>query len=80
MSKSADDEVSGNMGDLDEPIYRSSYRAKRTFNPIRALVDNLQPSSHHALPLINLALGDPTAHGNLNPPLVLTHAMKDLLE
>jgi hypothetical protein len=63
-----------------ELVYTSSRRAKRTFNPIRHIVDNLQPNPLHALPLVNLALGDPTAYGNLSCPLILSNAIKDLLE
>ena len=57
----------------------SSVKANRTFNPIRSIVDSLKPPKDHAKPLLNLALGDPTAHG-LSPPTVLTDAVKECLE
>ena len=53
---------------------KSSAKAKRTFNPIRHIVDTLKPPANHPKPFLNLALGDPTAHG-LNPPEVLKAAM-----
>ena len=57
----------------------ASLKAGRTFNPIRSIVDSLQPPKDHPKPLLNLALGDPTAHG-LRPPSVLTDAVKESLE
>ena len=46
----------------------SSETAKNTFNPIRSIVDKLQPpasSSSPAKNLISLSLGDPTVFGNI---------------
>lgn len=57
----------------------SSLKARRTFNPIRHVVDNLKPSPTHPMSLLNLALGDPTAFGNLQCPTVLSEAVQDLL-
>lgn len=56
-----------------------SDKAKRTTNPIRNIVDNIKPPLNHHKPLFNLALGDPTIHGNLLCPQVLTDAIKDSL-
>lgn len=56
-----------------------SQKAGRTFNPIRAIVDSLQPPKEHSKQLLNLALGDPSAHG-LAPPAMLTEAVRDNLE
>lgn len=57
----------------------TSLRAKRTSNPIRNIVDNLKPPINHPKPLLNLALGDPTIHGNLNCPNILKESINDLL-
>lgn len=57
----------------------SSIKSKRTSNPIRNIVDNLNPPKDHYLKLINLALGDPTLHGNLQCPQVLTNAVQECL-
>lgn len=57
----------------------SSVKAKRTSNPIRNIVDNLNPPKNHPKKLLNLALGDPTVHGNLHCPTVLEEAVKSLL-
>jgi len=56
-----------------------SNKAKRTTNPIRNIVDNIKPPLNHHKPLFNLALGDPTIHGNLLCPQVLTDAIMDSL-
>ena len=56
-----------------------SDKAKRTTNPIRNIVDNIKPPLNHHKSLFNLALGDPTIHGNLLCPQVLTDAIKDTL-
>lgn len=57
----------------------ASLKTSRTFNPIRAIVDSLKPPQDHPKTLLNLALGDPTAHG-LSPPSVLIEAVKECLE
>ena len=56
-----------------------SKKAKRTHNPIRNIVDNLNPPQNHPKKLLNLALGDPTVHGNLFCPTVLADSVHDLL-
>lgn len=38
-------------------IIQSSKKSKRTFNPIRNIVDNLKPQLNHPYTLLNLALG-----------------------
>ena len=53
----------------------SSQKSKRTHNPIRHIVDNLKPPVDHPKPMMNLALGDPTVHGNLLCPSVLEDAV-----
>lgn len=60
-------------------MIEASQKAKRTSNPIRNIVDNLKPPVNHPKKLLNLALGDPTVHGNLHCPSVLNDAVKDLL-
>jgi tyrosine aminotransferase len=58
----------------------ASHKAARTTNPIRKIVDNLNPDPHHKKSLLNLALGDPTIHGpHLQCPIVLNEAVNDLL-
>lgn len=57
----------------------ASKKAKRTSNPIRNIVDNLNPPQNHPKKLLNLALGDPTVHGNLFAPDVLNDAITNLL-
>jgi tyrosine aminotransferase len=61
------------------PIMESSAKAQRTFNPIRHIVETLKPPVNHPKPMLNLALGDPTAHG-LNPPDVLKNAMHKFID
>ncbi len=56
-----------------------SLKSKRTFNPIRNIVDNLKPPVNHPKSYLNLALGDPTAHGNLHCPEVLVEAVQQAL-
>lgn len=57
----------------------ASEKSKRTCNPIRNIVDNLNPPSNHPKSLVNLALGDPTAHGNLICPTVFSETIRELL-
>ena len=56
-----------------------SIKSKNTFNPIRAIFDNLKPPVEHPLSYLNLGLGDPTVHGNLFCPEVLIEAVKESL-
>ena len=56
-----------------------SLKSKRTFNPIRNIVDNLKPPVNHSKSYMNLALGDPTVHGNLHCPDVLVEAVQQAL-
>jgi tyrosine aminotransferase len=58
----------------------SSTKAKRTFNPIRAIVDNLKPPTNHEKKMLNLALGDPTAYGNLLCPEVIVEAITESVQ
>lgn len=53
----------------------ASEKSKRTSNPIRNIVDFLQPPVNHPKKLVNLSLGDPTNHGNLFLPEVLKNTM-----
>jgi tyrosine aminotransferase len=57
----------------------TSKKAKRTSNPIRNIVDNLNPPHNHSKILLNLALGDPTVHGNLFCPSALSDSINSLL-
>lgn len=56
-----------------------SKKCHRTHNPIRHIVDNLTPPQNHPKKMLNLALGDPTVHGNLFCPTVLQDNIHDLL-
>lgn len=58
----------------------ASNRAKRTSNPIRNIVDNLNPPQNHPKKILNLALGDPTVHGNLECPTLFSETIKGLLD
>ena len=60
-------------------MIRSSNKANRTKNPIRNIVDNLQPPINHPKSFLNLALGDPTIYGNLKCPDVLRMAVEESL-
>ena len=60
-------------------VLSSSRKAQRTFNPIRSIVDTLQPPKDHPKKILNMALGDPCAHG-LVPPAALTDAMHKSLD
>ncbi len=57
----------------------SSTKAKKTSNPIRNIVDNLNPPQNHPKKILNLALGDPTVHGNLQCPKVIDDAVQETL-
>lgn len=57
-----------------------SQKAQQTRNPIRNIVDKLKPPVDHPKPFLNLALGDPTLHGNIERPSVLTESMGDILK
>jgi tyrosine aminotransferase len=57
----------------------TSNKAKRTSNPIRNIVDNLNPPKNHPKKILNLALGDPTVHGNLQTPKVMNDAVTEML-
>jgi tyrosine aminotransferase len=61
-------------------MIQASEKSKRTHNPIRHIVDNLKPPLDHPKKMLNLALGDPTAHGNLLCPSVLVDSIKELLD
>ncbi|TFJ85953.1 hypothetical protein NSK_002773 [Nannochloropsis salina CCMP1776] len=61
----------------------SSRRASRTSNPLRNIVDNLKPDPEHPSPVLNFALGDPTAYaleGHLRCPDVLIDAVAKHVE
>ncbi|XP_042294363.1 tyrosine aminotransferase [Sceloporus undulatus] len=59
---------------------RASEMSKRTFNPIRAIVDSMKVEPHPQKPLISLSIGDPTVFGNLPTDEQVTQAMKDALD
>ena len=61
------------------PKFQASSKSHRTKNPIRKIVDNLKSPINHPKCFINLGLGDPTLHGNIERPEVLTQIVKDVL-
>jgi len=59
-----------------------SLKAKRTTNPIRAVMDKITSQKREPIPgkpQISLSLGDPTAFGNLQAPQVLNETMISLI-
>lgn len=60
-------------------MIQPSKKSLRTTNPIRNIVDNLKRPENHALPMMNLGLGDPTVYGNLCCPPVLIDSVKQSL-
>ena len=65
--------------EMSDFIIPASNKSKRTFNPIRAIVDNLKPPKNHPKVFLNLALGDPCNHGNLKCPDVLNESIQESL-
>lgn len=61
-------------------MIQASFKAKRTSNPIRNIVDALNPPKDHPKKLLNLALGDPTIHGNLFVPDVLKEEISGAMD
>uniref|UniRef100_A0A8D0BKE6 Tyrosine aminotransferase n=1 Tax=Salvator merianae TaxID=96440 RepID=A0A8D0BKE6_SALMN len=59
---------------------RASEMSKRTFNPIRTIVDSMKVEPNPQKPLISLSLGDPTVFGNLPTDSEVTAAMKEALD
>ncbi|XP_016019997.1 tyrosine aminotransferase [Rousettus aegyptiacus] len=59
---------------------RPSDMANRTYNPIRAIVDNMKLEPNPDKPTISLSLGDPTLFGNLPTDPEITQALKDALD
>jgi tyrosine aminotransferase len=57
----------------------ASARASRTRNPIRELVQNWRLVPNPLYEPIDLSIGDPTAYGNIKPPLYLVDHMMDVL-
>nr|AHM92294.1 tyrosine aminotransferase [Rousettus leschenaultii] len=59
---------------------RPSDMANRTYNPIRAIVDNMKLEPNPDKPMISLSLGDPTLFGNLPTDPEIIQALKDALD
>jgi tyrosine aminotransferase len=57
-----------------------SEKARETMNPIRNIVDVMKLVPNPAKKVLSLALGDPTAFGNMNCPEHVTQAVKKALE
>jgi len=51
-----------------------------TINPIRNIVDKIKRPENHALPIIDLALGDPSVFGNLQPHPSTLQAVTDAMQ
>lgn len=58
----------------------SSQMARRTFNPIRAVVDGMKLEPNPEKDLISLSIGDPTVFGNLGPSEEMKEAVKKSLD
>ncbi|XP_020819403.1 tyrosine aminotransferase [Phascolarctos cinereus] len=59
---------------------RASDMSKKTFNPIRAIVDSMKVQPNANKTMISLSIGDPTVFGNLPTDSEVTQAMKDALD
>ncbi|XP_060693868.1 tyrosine aminotransferase [Hemiscyllium ocellatum] len=59
---------------------RASEMSKRTFNPIRAIVDNMRIEPNPNKAMISLSIGDPTVFGNLPTDDKVLQAMKDAVD
>ena len=55
-------------------VQASSY-ARRTVNPIRAIVDNMKAPANPPKPIIPLTIGDPTAFGNFKTPDIFVNGV-----
>ncbi|GCC20459.1 hypothetical protein chiPu_0019019 [Chiloscyllium punctatum] len=58
----------------------ASEMSKRTFNPIRAIVDNMRIEPNPNKAMISLSIGDPTIFGNLPTDDKVLQAMKDAVD
>ncbi|XP_065776618.1 tyrosine aminotransferase isoform X2 [Muntiacus reevesi] len=59
---------------------RPSDMSNKTFNPIRAIVDNMKVKPNPNKTMIALSIGDPTVFGNLPTDPEVTQAIKDALD
>ncbi|XP_043937416.1 tyrosine aminotransferase [Protopterus annectens] len=59
---------------------RVSEMSKKTFNPIRAIVDSMNMDPNPKKPMIALSIGDPTVFGNLPTHDAVLKAMKDAVD
>ncbi|KAE8608556.1 hypothetical protein XENTR_v10011532 [Xenopus tropicalis] len=59
---------------------RASEMSKKTFNPIRAIVDNMTAIPNPEKPMIALSIGDPTVFGNLPTDNEVMKAMKEAID
>ncbi|XP_053305188.1 tyrosine aminotransferase [Spea bombifrons] len=59
---------------------RASEMSKKTFNPIRAIVDTMTAKPNPNKKMIALSIGDPTVFGNLPTDEHVTRAMKEAID
>ncbi|PKU35302.1 tyrosine aminotransferase [Limosa lapponica baueri] len=59
---------------------RASEMSKKTFNPVRAIVDSMKVEPNPKKAMISLSLGDPTVFGNLPTNDEVTLAVKEVLD
>ncbi|XP_025048015.1 tyrosine aminotransferase isoform X2 [Alligator sinensis] len=59
---------------------RASEMSKKTFNPIRAIVDSMRVEPNPKKPMISLSIGDPTVFRNLPTDDEVTRAVKEALD
>ncbi|XP_070512528.1 tyrosine aminotransferase isoform X2 [Cardiocondyla obscurior] len=59
---------------------RASNIARKTHNPIRSIVENIDVEPNPNKLMIALSIGDPTTFGNLKPPKEVIEAVKESVE
>ncbi|XP_072926651.1 tyrosine aminotransferase [Hemitrygon akajei] len=59
---------------------QASEMSKRTFNPIRTIVDNMKIEPNPKKAMISLSIGDPTVFGNLPTNEKILQAMKEAVD
>ncbi|XP_068595800.1 tyrosine aminotransferase [Brachionichthys hirsutus] len=59
---------------------KPSEMANNTFNPIRAIVDEMKLTPNPDKPMITLSVGDPTVFGNLPADDAVNQAMRDAID
>ena len=58
----------------------ASAMSKKTFNPIRNILENMDLQPNPTKPMISLSIGDPTVFGNLKPDQKIIDAVEESLK